>query len=186
MNDIAFIVYYLKFTLVLESKWFSLASGPWTNGISSTHIQGLEHKVVSLIPHDLVISTYYITQRKWIVSFSGRTKIRETRNCSCYIKHPHFIVRHLGKHGKLLSYCFLLLNFEVLSVICVVESSLVKLQNLEGHYIFIFVWWHNLCPFWAPKLILIMYGWSLVLHHSISYSGFFYNFFFFVLCFFIF
>lgn len=138
MHDIAFIMYHLKFTLVSESKWFSLVSGPWTNGISSTHIQGMEHEVVSLIPYDLVISTYYITQRMWIVSFSGRTKIRETRNCSCYIKHLHSIVWHLGKHGKLLSYCFLRLNFEVLSVICVVESSLVKLKNLEEHYIFIF------------------------------------------------
>lgn len=30
------------------------------------------------------------------------------------------------------------LNFEVFSVICVVESSLVKLKNLEEHYISIF------------------------------------------------
>jgi hypothetical protein len=41
---------HLKFTLVSESKWFSLANGPWTNGISSPHKQGMEHEVVSLIP----------------------------------------------------------------------------------------------------------------------------------------
>lgn len=107
-----------------------------------------------------------------IICFSGRTKIRETRNCSCYIKHLHFIVRHLGTSF------LLLFTLELWSFVCNLCSRELtcQTQKLRRTLYLYFLFEGTTCPFWAPKLILIMYGWSLVLHHSISYAGFFYNF----------